>query len=371
VLKSDGDPSTTGQFTVDGLAPGQSCEIELPAWKWDPRPGGEYLLDIEFRLQKENSWASQGHLLAQQQFEMPKIPATVRQAQAPVENVKEADDEITVTTSGMQVVFDKKKGTMSGLSYRGVDLIAGGPRPDFWRAPIDNDRGNKMPQRCGVWRDAGKHWQITNVRVSRRSPGEVQIIVEGQLPDVAANYNVEYSVKSTPSVLVQASYQASKKKLPEMPRFGMQLVLPAGFTQMKWYGRGPQESYWDRKDGYPVGIYRSTVDDEFVDYSRPQENGNKTDVRWMQLTNRTGFGIEFKGVPVLSAAARHFSAADLEAAGHTFELERRDEVYVNVDHKQMGVGGDNSWGARPHPQYQLTEKSYRYSFVIRPIAPSE
>jgi len=191
--------------------------------------------------------------------------------------------------------LSKTEGTITSLKYKRVELVESGLRPDFWRAPIDNDWGNGMP------------------------------------------------------------------------RFGMQMTIPGGFEEFNWYGRGPWESYIDRQDASPIGVYRRSVDGLFVDYSRPQENGNLTDVRWITLTNRQGVGLLVVGMPLLSVSARHYATADLENAAHTHEMTRRKAITLNLDHRQMGVGGDNSWGARTHAEFLLTEKSYGYQFRLRPF----
>ncbi len=182
---------------------------------------------------------------------------------------------------------------------------------------------------------------------------------------------MSYTIYGSGDVIVEITYRAGDKRLPEMPRFGMQMTMPGGFEQFSWYGRGPQENYWDRKDGYPVGVYSGTVDGQFVDYSRPMENGYKTDVRWVALTNDEGVGLLAVGMPALSVGAHHYTTDDLDAAGHTYELTRREGITLNLDHRQMGVGGDNSWGARTHKEYLLNARSYGYRFRLRPFSTSE
>ncbi len=140
---------------------------------------------------------------------------------------------------------------------------------------------------------------------------------------------------------------------------------------MTWYGRGPHESYWDRKSGAAVGIYRGSVDEQFFDYSEPQENGNKTDVRWVSLTNDEGLGLTAVGKPLLSISAHFYTTEDMEKAKHSYELERQDFVTVNLDYKQTGVGGEDSWGARPLPQHILQPDAYSYSFRLRPASIDE
>ena len=143
--------------------------------------------------------------------------------------------------------------------------------------------------------------------------------------------------------------------------------MPAAFDTMAWFGRGPHETYWDRKTGAAVGRYVSKVADLLHPYVRPQENANRTDVRWVTLTNAAGVGLRASGL--LSVSAWPYTMADLEAGRHIHDLPRRDTITVNLDHKQMGVGGDNSWGARPHPEYTLPpNKSYSYTFRLQAVS---
>jgi len=170
--------------------------------------------------------------------------------------------------------------------------------------------------------------------------------------------------------------------LPDLPRFGMQMAMPGDFNQIKWFGRGPHETYWDRKTGAAVGIYSGTVQDNIHHYVEPQENANKTDVRWMEITNQKGLGLRFESTPLkringnltiskknlLSMSCWPYTQADLEDAAHPFEIPNRNLTTVNIDYKQMGVGGDTSWGARTHPEYTLpANQKYAYSFIITPI----
>ena len=150
----------------------------------------------------------------------------------------------------------------------------------------------------------------------------------------------------------------------------MQMAMPGQFNTLTWLGRGPHETYWDRKTGAAVGLYSGSVEENIHVYVRPQENGNKTDVRWMALTDGDGTGLIAVGMPTIYISAWPFTMKDLEGATHIHELPRRDLVTVNLDFKQMGVGGDNSWGARPHREYTLPAEKYRYSFRLTPYVPS-
>jgi len=151
--------------------------------------------------------------------------------------------------------------------------------------------------------------------------------------------------------------------LPMLPRLGMRFVLPKDYENLQWFGRGPHESYWDRKSGAPVGIYSSTVTDEYVPYIMPQEFGNKTDVRWVNFTDEKGKGLRFRGLPLVEVGAKHFTDDDLFQARHTIDLTPREEVYVNIDWHQMGLGGA-SCGPLTLEQYQIGAGEYEFGFVI-------
>ena len=224
-----------------------------------------------------------------------------------------------------------------------------------------------MPERCAQWRAASDNWVVTGVTTEVEGPAEYRIRVQGSFPDIDSTNEIVYTVFGSGEIEVGNSFQPGSLELSELPRFGMQMTLPGGFEAMSWYGRGPHESYWDRKDGAAVGVYKGSVDDQWFDYSEPQENGNKTDVRWVSLSNSSGIGLQAVGDEPLSVSARRYTTADMERAKHTWEMEHQDFVILNLDHKQTGVGGDNSWGARAHPEYTLEPKAYHYSFRLRPI----
>jgi len=178
-------------------------------------------------------------------------------------------------------------------------------------------------------------------------------------------------------IIINNKFVPGSSNLPEMPRFGMMMTLPGEFENISWYGRGPHENYWDRKTGAAVGVYSGKVMDYYHPYIRPQENGNKTDVRWIALINDKGVGLLAVGMPLLSISAHHFLDKDFDPGPekrqrHTYHVKKRDLVTLKLDYKQMGVGGDTSWGdrARPHPEYRLPVKKYSYSFILRPYARS-
>jgi beta-galactosidase len=277
------------------------------------------------------------------------------------------------------LVFDRALGVVTHYSYRGVRLLERGPRPDFWRAMTDNDLGAWRAVSAAahddpaldimVWRHAGESWRVRNVRLQRVDAGTARLVVDGELPAVGAQYTMTYTVDGNGQVTVEGAYRPGPRKLAMMPRFGMELVASPGLESLEWYGRGPAETYSDRAFER-IGVHRSTVAREWVGYSRPQENGNKVEVRRVTLVGPDNVGLEAIGQPLLSVGARHVSIADMEGAAYDFQLPLRPEIYLNLDLAQMGVGGMDSWTRRAYPMdaYRLpADRPLSYRYLLRPI----
>ena len=285
-----------------------------------------------------------------------------------------------MTGSDFALIFDRVQGTIVSYSYKGVKLLDRGPLPDFWRAMTDNDIGAWRSQvnnarkdpaiDITAWRHAGAAWAVKDIQLRELNKQETEIAVHGDLPVGGARYAIKYTVDGTGSVLVEGTYTPGTGQAPMLPRAGMQLIVAPGLERLSWLGRGPAETYVDRAFER-VGIYSSTVREQFVDYSRPQENGNKIDVRWIAMTNQDGIGLLVHGMPLLSVGASHHTKADLEQAQYSFQLPERPEIYLNLDLKQMGVGGINSWSADAWPMepYRISgSEPHSYRFRLMPIS---
>jgi beta-galactosidase len=367
-LKGDGEVLASGRLPKLDVAASESQIVTLPLPTVTPQPGVEYWLDLSFRLAETTSWAKKGHEVAWEQFELDlgtdAAPMNVADL-SPLE-VDEGEGRITVFGEGFSVRFDVATGTISSWLADGTELMATGPRPNFWRAPTDNDRGNDMPKRCAPWKAATGNWVVTPPVVTQVGQAEVELRFKGAYPDVGSTNEVVYTIHGDGEIVVEHSFTPGEGELPELPRFGMQLVVPGGFETVTWYGRGPHESYWDRKAGARVGIWSGSVDEQFVDYSEPQENGNKTDVRWVSLTNVDGAGLLVIGEPQIAFSAHHYTTEELENAKYSYQMEYRRDITFNIDMQQTGVGGDDSWGARTHDEYTLWPAPLSYSFRLRP-----
>jgi beta-galactosidase len=368
-LAEDGLLLQQGKLPKISLAPKKSREVIVPFKKPELKQGAEYFLKIVFTLAQDTIWAGQGRVVAWDQLKIDfDVPPAARAdvAAMPKLELKQSTDSIKVLSRDFALTVGRKSGAIESFIFEGNELIASALIPNFWRAPTDNDRGNKMPNRLGIWRRAGQDRTVRTVTAEQSRPQVVCITTEASLPAGGCKHRNVYTIYGSGDVIVESSIEPGNLSLPNLPRFGMQMEIPHEFHTMTWYGRGPHETYWDRKTAAAIGIYSGPVEEQIHQYVRPQENGNKTDVRWVALTSKEAKGLMAVGMPLLSVSAWPYTMQDLENARHIHEPKRRGNITVNLDYKQMGVGGDNSWGARPHPEYTLPAGAYSYMFCLRP-----
>ncbi len=377
-VTGDGKEIQRGTLAAPDLAPRAHTTLSVPVKPFTPEPGVEYFLELSFRLNHGTLWAKQGHELAWDQFKLPDaapapvVNLAVDVARFPKLQVNQNDARVVVVGKDFTAAFDKRAGTLASLKFKGVELIESPLRPDFWRAPIDNDRGRNMANSQGVWRRAHEGAVVREVVVDEKpQPYPLTVQFTHTLPSVSAEWVTSYAVHSSGEIEVSANFKPGRTNLAQLPRLGMQMTLPAGFERVTWFGPGPQETYVDRKDAR-VGRYEGAVRDQFFwDYVEPGESGNKVDVRWVALTGKKGVGLLAVGLPLLSVNAIHHTTDDLQSAEHPFELPRRDITVLNLDLQQQGVGGDDSWGAWPHPQFMIPCQPASYGFRLRPFSTSE
>ena len=370
-LKANGKVIQSGRLPALDLPAGTSTRVTIPTKPFDPEPGIEYFLELSFVLRHDQPWAKAGHEIAWDEFKLPdSSPALAKPADKSVApRLAESGATITVSGQNFEVVFDKQAGALTSWRFRGEQLVNTPLRPDFWRAQIDNDRGRNMLKSQGVWRDAHTGAEVRSVNVQEQAQSHTMVVkVVIALPKVDAAWETDYTVCGSGDVIVEAQFKPNKIDLPKLVRLGMQMSLPAGFERIAWLGPGPQETYCGRKDA-KFGVYTGRVEDQFyADYTEPGESGNKVDVRWLALANgRIGLLAIPEGPGLLSANALHYGTADMNTGKHAFELPRRDYVTLNLDFKQQGVGGDNSWGAWPHEQFLIPCQEYSYCFRLRPF----
>ena len=260
------------------------------------------------------------------------------------------------------------------------ELIEKAPYLNFWRASTDNDYGNKMPERSEAWRIASEEQTLKTISVAKISKGSYKVNAEFSLENINSTYSTSYILNGLGEVKIETSFNYNRNlKNAEIPRVGMNFGIAKSLSNSEWYGRGPHENYLDRKSSAYLGVYNSTVADLYFAYARPQENGYRTDNRWVKLTDDSGNGIEIVGLPNFSFSAHYNTIEDFDIGEnsnertytrpqrHTTDIKPRDFISLNIDYKQTGVGGDNSWGAKTWDDYLIKPNSYQYSFIIKPI----
>jgi beta-galactosidase len=370
-LRCDDKIVQEGKLPRLTLGPKQTQKIEIPFDKPSARPGSECWLKVTFTLAEDAPWASKGHIVAWDQFAVPfdASPAmTVATNNMPRLALRDRDNAFAVSGDDFVVTIGKTTGAIESLKFKGNELVTSPLVPNFWRCPIDNDDGNGMVRRLGAWKNAGPGRTVESVTAEQVRPQLVRITAQAKLPvGDGTKYTTAYDLYGSGDIVVEARMEPVGD-VPELVRFGMQMALPGKYSTMTWLGRGPHENYWDRNSGAAVGLYSGSVEDLLHVYTRPQESSNRTDVRWLTLTDNDGSGLMAVGMPLLSVSAWPYSMDDLAKAMHINELPRRDFVTLNLDYRQMGVGGDDSWGALPHDEYRLPAKSYSYRFRLKPYS---
>jgi beta-galactosidase len=317
-LEENGKAIQSGDLPALATPTGGAEEITVPLKKPELRPGAEYFLTVSFALAQDEPWAERGLVMAWDQFKMPydvPAPAGPDVSPLPAVSLVESADAFTIAGPAFSARIGKKSGALESFEYRGKQLIASPLVPNFWRAPTDNDRGNFMPRRLKIWKDAGSGRTVTGVSARRVSHQAVEITTEARLAAGNSRWRNVYTVYGSGDVVVAAELEAAGA-LPDLPRVGMQMAVPGTLNTVTWFGRGPQENYWDRNTGAAVGLYSLPVADMWFPYLKPQESGNRTGVRWVSFTDAAGDGLKATGLPLLSMSAWPFTMEELETHKH-------------------------------------------------------
>lgn len=370
-MMRNGERIANGDFDT-ALDPKAEKEItlNLPALQFEP--GAEYFLNVFAYTTKETEMIPANFEVAREQFAFKQnnyFTAKTIKGSAP--KITSDNNRITVEAGDVTLIFNKQRGTLENYRLSGKEMISQAPEINFWRAPTDNDFGNSMQRKSNLWRNAGEARQLKDFQIKKEN-SSVIIAVHYLLADIAGDYFLTYTIDPGGSLRIDAEYKAGNGELPEMPRFGLLFTLPPEFDYFSYYGRGPLENYSDRKLSNFVGKYQFNVSEQECPYVRPQEFGNRTDVRWLTLANSTGKGIRIEGLQPLSVSALNNRPEDFDPGmtkkqQHPKDIAKRFNVILAVDLAQRGLGGDDSWGKLPHAPYRLTDKSYKYGFVILPL----
>ena len=368
-LLKNGCPVDSGNFAVS-LPPHSTKDVRLDI----PQPaedGNEYFLNLYAYTRTATDLVPAQYEVAREQLKLGTGDFFAAKAVTTGDLVHQVKDGVLSFQSGkVSGKINLKTGMLTDYALDGKAPLASYPEPAFWRAPVDNDYGNRLPWLAGVWRTVHVNRSVKNITVGDKGTDGLPVKVEWMLNDIQVPYTMEYLIGNDGSVTVTGTIDLTGKTLPELPRFGMRMELKRDYEQLAYYGRGPQENYIDRCDNTMVGCYESTVTDQYYPYIRPQETGNKTDVRWLTLLDGKGFGVKITGLQPVAFSALHFTPEDLDPGltrkmQHQVDVVPQKNVFLHVDLKQRGLGGDDSWGMLPHAQYRLLDKYYTYSYRIQ------
>ncbi|SHG90954.1 glycoside hydrolase family 2 TIM barrel-domain containing protein [Flagellimonas flava] len=368
------------------VGPQETKKIGIKGIPTSFRNNDEYILELSLVQRESAATVPEGHEVAWDQFVLQKGNfQDAKETSNKNFEIKKVGDSYNITNDKTRLTIDVMTGEFQGWEFDGA-LISNIPiRPNFWRPPTDNDLGNGMDKWAKIWQDATYNYEASLVEVpSLDSDGAVSFKVEYDLPQGVAELTTVYTVLPNGNLKVAYQFVPKDSELPNIPRLGMYLTLPDSFTEVSWYGNGPQESYWDRKTGVKAGLYSGRIKDEFHRYPRPQETGNKTDVRWMEVSSND-LTIRMVGDRQLNASVWPFSMAELDfdsekdgaasASGlvpvtkkHGADIKTGVSVQWNIDLQQMGVGGDTSWGRLVHDAYTIAPVARSYTFTLIPVA---
>ena len=375
-IEADGVVIQAGTLPTPKVEAGANQVITIPFSPPSPTAGIEYWLNIRFLLASDALWASVGHEVAWAQFQLPvkaeAIPAVPSGGRL---SCKKDGNLLCVEGRDFALAFDTAWGMISDWTCAGRRLLTKGPKLNFWRATTDNDRAGWGPERCDhIWREACLHLmqqRIDQVEHEALGRDTVRIRVKARVaaPVHARAYLCQYTYTIHGGEVVIEVQGLPQGEWPIMlPRIGLQLAIPQDLDQVSWFGCGPSESYPDSKQAARVGLFRRTVDELYTPYVYPQENGNRSDTRWVAFADLRGHGLLAAGMPLINFSAHRFTTEDLDNAKHTYDLPRRNEITVNLDYAQNGLGSA-SCGPGVLPQYRLKPEKFAFVVKLRPFPP--
>lgn len=367
-VKEEGRVVATGTFPDLDLQAGKDTlvNLSLPA---KPYQGQAYLY-IEAVTKDPGSLLPAGHQVAAAQFALPAqpIPPVVQGRSEGNLRQSATKDLITIFNSAYAFQWDKNSGWLTGIRYKEQELLAGPLQPDCWRPPTDNDIGNSLQIRSAVWQHIADSARLIQFSVEQEGDA-LKVHTRHMLSCVQAVYEVEYLVQEDGRLQIAVQLITQGNNLPELPRFGMRLLLRKSFSRTEWFGRGPFDNYWDRKTAADIDLYSLSADSLFHPYPRAQESGYRTDVNWMRMSN----GIQ--SIRVSSDSVFCFGILPFDRRKIEFNRQRNihgatidadDFYWINIDSRQMGVGGDNAWGLKTHSEYTIPYSDYHYAFTLSP-----
>ncbi|MHA1146760.1 MAG: glycoside hydrolase family 2 TIM barrel-domain containing protein [Promethearchaeota archaeon] len=374
-LTANGEKIQEDTLPKLALGPELDQEVMLAIDKPEILPKTEYHVKISFIITEDIIWAKKGHLLAWEQFKIPYEPIEKlkkKHIDYPKITIEADSDKYIFQGEDFTVIIGRKTGSIESYKYNGEEFIVKSLIPNFWRAPTDNDfsffkfRPILRKIYPKPWKKATKKRKVKLVSIDKLNPKKIKVVVLSKVKG-GKTLDTTYFIYGNGDIKISNTFIPKKN----MIRFGMQMQIPNKYNTLTWFGKGPHETYWDRKAGAAVGIYSGKVDELIHNYIRPQENSNRTEIRWVAITddNNKGLFICDKGGTYLNMSAWPYTLEDLEKAEHIHELPERDSITLNIDYKQKGVGGSQFGWRDVLPQYQIKKKEkIQYSFLIKPYS---
>ena len=330
--------------------------------------GKEYLLNLYALQREENLLIPAGHEVASEQIALSEYDYSIKKPHGHLK-VREGDDWVVAYAGDIGVLFNKNNGRLVRYVSDDRELLPQVPEPWFWRAPTDNDWGAGFQRTANVWRTNRSRTVESSIKI-----GSQEVVARNvrEMVDAPSLFITTCTFMADGALKIEVEWERKGEFVPELPRLGMRIILPEDYKNFKYYGRGPWENYSDRKESSFIGLYEQSTDEQLFPYVRPQESGNKCDVRWLELTNSEGEGLRVEGLQPLSVSAMPYRSEDLDPGltkkqMHYSDIEPRREVVLHIDLAQRGLGGDDSWGAQPHDAYRLTADKYSYGYILRPV----
>ena len=371
-LLKDGKPIQLGTSIPLHAKAGETENISLPiSYNID---GSEYYLQVEVTARNTHLLENNSRI-AREEFRLTNgTPFRYEPSKENISISKNDENSLELKNKHFSVLFDKKTGNIISYTAGGRQIFTNGLQPNFWRAPNDNDYGANLQKILIEWKNAGINSTLIDIKSEQQNAqGWFTVTVGKSMLNGDAKYRQTFLIDGIGAILISNSFQAEKGSHRMLMRFGNHSELPTDFVNLQWYGRGPVENYQDRKTASMVGLYSGAVKDQYYPYIRPQESGNKTDVRWAKLTRKDGSGIIIAALDtLLSINAIPYNAEQLfsgpeKQQKHSGELEPDKNIHLDIDLQQMGVGGINSWGEWPLEKYRMPYKDYNYSYFIIPV----
>ena len=364
-IQENGKITSEGILPEISVSPCSSRKITLPDHiRYDLKK--ENFLKISMQLREPEIWAKEGFTVAWEQFKLNDIKPSITLAMPKASNpaiLYESDTLYTIKGDFFEVKFNRKNGMLSSYSINNKELIKVPVRFNFRRALTDNDRGWKVGEKMKIWQDAGLCYTVQQFQIISSDKDKTVIKGEYTFTDSKATATIEHSIFANGTIKIDYNISIPQD-LPNIPRIGLQFEIEKELQNIDWYGRGPHENYIDRESGAAIGIYRTTLNQWTTPYVRPQENSNRGGIRWLRFSQGT-HQLQFSAVgEPFCASAWPYTIRTLEQTTHDFELKMHNNIIVDIDCNQMGVGGDCSWGLPVLQKYQIKPGKYQYKFII-------